>query len=53
MGYLDKLSTVTNYGPYKSKQLTCRAETTPDALAAVKVMFTFVILIICIRTESA
>jgi len=37
MGYLDKLSSVANYGPYKSKQLTCRADTTPDSLAAVKV----------------
>jgi len=34
---IDKLSHRSYYGPYKSKQLTCRADTTPDSLSAIKV----------------
>jgi len=38
MGYLDKLSSKVGYGDYLSKQLTCRMDTTPDALKAIKVV---------------
>jgi len=37
MGILDKLSNKEEYGPYKAKQLTCRANTTPDSLLDIKV----------------
>lgn len=38
MSYLDKLSSKLGYGNYLSKQLTCRMDTTPDALKAIKVV---------------
>ena len=41
MSYLDKLSSKLGYGNYLSKQLTCRMDTTPDALKAIKVTFKF------------
>lgn len=38
MSYLDKLSSLAGYGDYLSKQLTCRMDTTPDALKALQVV---------------
>eukprot|EP00116_Pleurobrachia_bachei_P019400 sb/3479662/ len=37
VGFLDKLSLRSDYGPYKSTNLTCRTSTTPDALTGLKV----------------
>jgi len=38
MSYLDKLSSKAGYGEYLSKQMTCRMDTTPDALTHIKVV---------------
>ncbi|KAL5272156.1 hypothetical protein ACHWQZ_G000395 [Mnemiopsis leidyi] len=37
MSYIDKVSTRDGYGEFLSKQVTCRANTTPDALLNIKV----------------
>ena len=37
MSYIDKVSTRAGYGEFLSKQVTCRANTTPDALRKIKV----------------